>query len=58
MVPSPMSWPAGCRFASRCDYAMDRCREEAPPLFATTGTQQAACWKCEHGARVAEKAPV
>src|SRR5262245_4456748 len=51
MVPSPMSWPAGCRFASRCDHAMDRCRVEDPPLFAAGGVQQAACWLCEQGPR-------
>jgi oligopeptide/dipeptide ABC transporter ATP-binding protein len=52
MVPSPMNWPAGCRFASRCDYAFDRCRQEAPPLFRA-GPQESACWLCEHGPRVA-----
>jgi oligopeptide/dipeptide ABC transporter ATP-binding protein len=24
--------PKGCPFAPRCDYAMDRCREEKPQL--------------------------
>jgi oligopeptide/dipeptide ABC transporter ATP-binding protein len=51
MVPSPMSWPAGCRFASRCDHALERCREQDPPLFAAGGMQQAACWLCEQGPR-------
>jgi oligopeptide/dipeptide ABC transporter ATP-binding protein len=58
MVPSPMSWPAGCRFASRCDYAFDRCRQEDPPLFDALGAQQAACWLCERGPRAAVTAPV
>jgi oligopeptide/dipeptide ABC transporter ATP-binding protein len=53
MVPSPMSWPAGCRFASRCDHTMDRCRQEMPPLFPTEGSQEAACWLCERGTRAA-----
>jgi oligopeptide/dipeptide ABC transporter ATP-binding protein len=51
MVPSPMSWPGGCRFASRCDYASERCREDDPPLFVAEGAQQAACWLTEHGPR-------
>jgi oligopeptide/dipeptide ABC transporter ATP-binding protein len=51
MVPSPMSWPAGCRFASRCDQAVDHCTHEAPPLFDTSGSQRAACWLCEGGRR-------
>ena len=25
MVPSPLDWPPGCRFAPRCDYVFDRC---------------------------------
>jgi oligopeptide/dipeptide ABC transporter ATP-binding protein len=50
MVPSPLDWPAGCRFAPRCDYAFERCATELPPLFAT-GAQESACWLCENGRR-------
>jgi oligopeptide/dipeptide ABC transporter ATP-binding protein len=57
MVPSPLDWPAGCRFASRCDHALDRCRIEDPPLFAVGGPQHAACWLCERGPRVAAGVP-
>ena len=56
MVPSSLSWPVGCRFATRCDYAFDRCRREDPPLFPTD-SQQAACWLCEKGPRAAAVAP-
>lgn len=37
-VPSPLAWPAGCRFHARCPHAWDRCRDEAPPLAASR------CW--------------
>jgi oligopeptide/dipeptide ABC transporter ATP-binding protein len=50
MVPSPLSWPVGCRFAARCDYTFDRCRHDDPPLLQA-GVQRAACWLCEKGAR-------
>ncbi len=48
-VPSPLDWPAGCRFAPRCDNAFDKC-EEQPPLFAIDA-QLSACWLCESGRR-------
>ena len=50
MVPSPLSWPKGCRFAARCDYAFDRCLKSDPPLF-DAGEQRSACWLCENGPR-------
>ena len=30
-VISPVDPPAGCRFASRCPYAQEKCRKEDPP---------------------------
>jgi len=49
MVPSPLRWPTGCRFAPRCDYAFDRCAAY-PPLMEVGG-QRSACWLCEGGRR-------
>jgi peptide/nickel transport system ATP-binding protein/oligopeptide transport system ATP-binding protein len=49
-VPSPLNWPKGCRFAPRCDYAFERCKEELPPLYRA-GAQESACFLCEHGPR-------
>ncbi|MEJ7790872.1 MAG: ABC transporter ATP-binding protein [Gaiellaceae bacterium] len=51
VVPSPLEWPTGCRFAPRCDYAFDRCVTEDPPLLPVP-PQESACWLCEHGRRV------
>jgi oligopeptide/dipeptide ABC transporter ATP-binding protein len=34
-LPSPVSPPAGCAFSTRCPYAMDRCRQEKPPMKET-----------------------
>jgi oligopeptide/dipeptide ABC transporter ATP-binding protein len=50
MVPSPLDWPAGCRFAPRCDYAFDRCRTEDPVLLPVP-PQESACWLCTDGRR-------
>jgi oligopeptide/dipeptide ABC transporter ATP-binding protein len=52
MVPSPASWPSGCRFEARCDQAFDRC-VEYPPLF-DVGPQAVACWHRDPAAVVAE----
>jgi oligopeptide/dipeptide ABC transporter ATP-binding protein len=57
MVPSPLEWPAGCRFAPRCDYAFDRCRDEDPHLLPVP-PQESACWLCEDGRRVAGRSRV
>ncbi len=50
-VPNPLEWPAGCRFAPRCDYAFDKCISNDPPLLPVP-PQESACWLCEHGRRV------
>jgi peptide/nickel transport system ATP-binding protein len=36
--------PKGCRFAPRCRYAADRCREEEPPLTGETFGHDFACF--------------
>ena len=56
MVPNPLEWPAGCRFAPRCDYAFDRCLAEDPPLMEAS-PQESACWLCEQGRRTPSPAP-
>lgn len=44
-VPSPLNPPSGCRFHTRCMYATDRCKSEAPVLreAGMGGGHQAAC---------------
>ncbi len=43
--PDLINPPAGCRFAPRCPYARDKCRESEPPL-RTVGSPDHlfACW--------------
>jgi peptide/nickel transport system ATP-binding protein len=45
-VPSPRDPPAGCRFHTRCPYAREACRADAPDDYEgeTTG-QQVACFR-------------
>lgn len=42
-VPHPLNLPKGCRFAERCPYATDKCREEMPELRVVTENQQIRC---------------
>lgn len=37
-VPSPIDTPIGCKFASRCPYATQRCKEERP-IFKNVGNE-------------------
>ncbi|HET9416851.1 MAG TPA: dipeptide/oligopeptide/nickel ABC transporter permease/ATP-binding protein [Candidatus Limnocylindria bacterium] len=36
--------PPGCRFAPRCPYVFDRCREERPPEYPTPVGGRATCF--------------
>ncbi|MBL8590391.1 MAG: ATP-binding cassette domain-containing protein [Methylobacteriaceae bacterium] len=42
-VPSPLAPPPGCHFHTRCPYAFDRCRSDAPDLRDIGGAHRAAC---------------
>jgi len=42
-VPDMSNLPAGCAFQSRCDVAMDQCRDSAPNLSASGPGHLAAC---------------
>jgi oligopeptide/dipeptide ABC transporter ATP-binding protein len=50
LVPNLIRLPAGCLFAPRCSYAMNRCRSQRPPLFALGGERGAKCWLTESDA--------
>jgi len=45
MVPSLTRLPKGCAFAPRCKMAIERCREEYPPLENWGTDHLAACWR-------------
>jgi oligopeptide/dipeptide ABC transporter ATP-binding protein len=42
-VPSPICPPDGCRFHTRCPFAIDRCLQEEPSLDNLGSGHQAAC---------------
>lgn len=45
-IPSPLNPPSGCRFANRCPYVEERCREEEAELRLIAPNHYAACHKC------------
>lgn len=42
-IPSPMNPPSGCRFHTRCPYAIPRCKEEVPVWRELAPDHFAAC---------------
>lgn len=42
-VPSPIDPPSGCRFHTRCPFAIDICKTQAPALKISAQNHQVAC---------------
>lgn len=44
-IPSPINMPTGCRFRTRCPYAMKKCEKVEPPLVNVDNNgHKVACW--------------
>ncbi|WP_066252965.1 ABC transporter ATP-binding protein [Neobacillus drentensis] len=46
-MPSLHDMPKGCRFASRCPYADEQCKEQAPKLETLQSMHKVRCWHYE-----------
>jgi peptide/nickel transport system ATP-binding protein len=46
-VPSPANPPSGCYFHPRCEYAVDVCRTQPPPLREITPGHFVSCHRAE-----------
>jgi oligopeptide/dipeptide ABC transporter ATP-binding protein len=53
--PDLMHLPPGCAFAPRCQYAIDRCRTEVPPLMPVAADHLSACWVAAQLGREAQR---
>ncbi|MFW9915663.1 MAG: ABC transporter ATP-binding protein [Candidatus Thorarchaeota archaeon] len=42
-IPTAINLPPGCRFAPRCPFVFEKCRQEEPELMAKNGSFS-ACW--------------
>ena len=43
--PDPRSFPTGCRFHPRCDYAIEKCKKDLPELEEIKEGHSVACWR-------------
>ncbi len=43
----PSEVPPGCAFAPRCPLAVQRCRDEDPPLVTDAAGRRVACWRAD-----------
>jgi len=43
-VPSPYHYPSGCRYAERCPFATELCREKQPELLTIEPGKKVRCW--------------
>jgi len=42
--PNLSEAPSSCPFAARCEFAMDKCFAELPPVIKVSESQEARCW--------------
>jgi peptide/nickel transport system ATP-binding protein len=42
--PNPVNPPSGCRFRTRCAFAMERCAQAPPPLLPIAAYHDVACY--------------
>ena len=45
--PDLINLPQGCAFRARCQWAVDRCAAEVPPLMQTGDGHRSACWQAD-----------
>lgn len=50
-VPHPLDLPKGCKFAPRCKYATDQCREKEPVLAEVEPGHKVRCFYPKKGER-------
>jgi len=56
-IPSPLNPPTGCRFHTRCPYAMEICKQQEPAFEEKERGHWAACHFVESVGGTAELRP-
>jgi oligopeptide/dipeptide ABC transporter ATP-binding protein len=57
VVPSPLDWPSGCRFVTRCRYRFEPCSGAAPALATLEEGHFSACHAVAEGRLAGGDAP-
>lgn len=47
VVPSPLNFPEGCKYHTRCSLADDECKEKEPEIEEVEPGHQVRCWHYE-----------
>lgn len=47
-VPNPKYMPIGCKFAPRCKYAADICKDKEPGFMDLGNGHLSRCWRCQN----------
>ena len=47
-LPSPSNPPKGCKFHTRCPYAMEKCKIEEPKFFEVSKDHNVKCFLVEN----------
>jgi oligopeptide/dipeptide ABC transporter ATP-binding protein len=55
-VPHPSDFPKGCRFSSRCPYAIDKCHSQLPELSEVSPNHFVRCFLVQEGISLIKKA--
>ncbi len=45
--PDARKYPSGCRFHPRCEYAIEKCKTEVPPLVTLENEHTVLCWRTQ-----------
>lgn len=53
-VPHPLNLPKGCKFAPRCKYATEKCKEQEPELEIVEKNHEVRCFYPQKGVRASE----
>jgi len=43
-VPSPLQYPKGCHFSTRCQEVLEHCADQSPPLVQVEPSHESVCW--------------